>query len=77
MASSVMRISGKKHPSPKLIQGIFAWKDVANVVSTVSYTMFTVTLSRSECCVPSGLAFEAAGDSVVRYFLSNYLLRGL
>ena len=32
---------------------------------------------RSECCVPSGLDFEAAGDSVVRYFVCNYLLRGL
>ena len=39
--------------------------------------MLTVTLCRSECCVPSGLDFEAAGDSAVRYFVSNYLLRGL
>ena len=37
--------------------------------------MFTVTLSHLECCVPSGLNFEAAGDSVVCY-LSNYLLQG-
>ena len=27
--------------------------------------------------MPSGLDFEAAGDSVVRYFVSDYLLRGL
>ena len=39
--------------------------------------MLTVTLCRSECCVPSGLDFEAARDSVVRYFVCNYLLRGL
>ena len=39
--------------------------------------MFTVALCRAEGCVPSGLAFEAAGDSVVHYFVSNYLLRGL
>ena len=25
--------------------------------------------------MPSGLDFEAAGDSVVRYFVSNYLLQ--
>ena len=30
--------------------------------------MLTVTSCHSECCVPSGLDFEAAGDSVVRYF---------
>ena len=39
--------------------------------------MLTITSCRSKCCVPSGLDFEAAGDSVVRYFVSNYLLRGL
>ena len=39
--------------------------------------MLTVTLCRSECCVPSGLDFETAGDSVVCYFVCNYLLRGL
>ena len=39
--------------------------------------MLTVTSWRSECCVPSGLDFEAIGDSVVRYFVSNYLLWGL
>ena len=27
--------------------------------------------------MPSGLDFEAAGDSVVRYFVYNYLLQGL
>ena len=43
----------------------------------MSYTILTVTLCRSECCVPKGLNFEAAGDSIVRYFVSNYLLRGL
>ena len=63
--------------SPKLIQGIFALKDVANALSTASYTMLTVTSYRSECCVPSGLDFEAAGDSAVRYFVSNYWLQGL
>ena len=36
--------------------------------------MLTVTSYHFECCVPSGLDFEAAGDSVVRYFV---LLRGL
>ena len=43
----------------------------------MSYTILTITSCRSECCVSSGLDFEAAGDSVVRYFVSNYLLRGL
>ena len=46
-------------------------------MSTASYTMFTVTSCRSECCVPSGLNFDAPGDSVVRYFVSKYLLQGL
>ena len=39
--------------------------------------MLTVTLCCSECCVRSGPDFEPAGDSIVRYFVSNYLLRGL
>ena len=39
--------------------------------------MLTVTLCRSECCVPSGLDFEVNDDSVVHYFVSNYLLGGL
>ena len=39
--------------------------------------MLTVTSCRSECCVPSGLDLEATGDSVVRYFVFNYLLHGL
>ena len=39
--------------------------------------MLTVTSYGSECCVPSGLDFEAAGVYVVRYFVSNYLLQGL
>ena len=39
-------------------------------------TMLTVTWCHSECCVPSGLDFQAAGGSIVRYCLSNYLLRG-
>ena len=46
-ALSATRIWSKKHcvirTSPKLIQGIFAYKDVANVVSTASYTMLIVT----------------------------------
>ena len=42
--------------------------DVANAVHTVSYSMLTVTWCRSECCVPSGLDFEAAGGSVVCYY---------
>jgi len=37
--------------------------------ATMSYTMLTVTWCHSECCVPSGLNFEAAGGSVVRYSL--------
>ena len=41
--------------------------DVANPVHTTSHTMLTVTWCHSECCVPSGLNFEAAGGSVVRY----------
>ena len=69
--------------SPKLIQGMFTYTDVANevrfpkVVSrlTTSYSMLTVTSYSSECCVPSGLDFEAAGDSVVHYFVPNYLLQ--
>ena len=39
--------------------------------------MLTVTSYSSEHCVPSGLDFEAAGDSVVGYFVLNYLIRGL
>ena len=79
-----MRISGKTL-RVILYQGIFAWTDVANEVNipkvvsrlTASYSMLTITLYSSECCVPSGLDFEAAGDYVVNYFVSNYLLRGL
>ena len=41
-----------------------------------SYSMLTVTWWRSDCCVPSGLNFEAAGGFIVHYCLSNYLLRG-
>ena len=44
---------------------------------TASYSILTVTLFSSECCVPSGLHFETTSGSVVRYFVSNYLLRGL
>ena len=33
--------------------------------------MLMVTWCCSECCVPSGLDFEAAGGSIVRYCLSN------
>ena len=59
--------------------------DVANEVSipkivsrlAASYSMLTVTSYSSECCMPSGLDFEAADDYVVHYFVSNYLLRGL
>ena len=36
--------------------------------------MLTVIWCRSECCVRSGLDFEAAGGSFVHYCLSNYLL---
>ena len=39
--------------------------------------MLTVTSCHLECCVPSGFDFEAAGDSVVHYFVCNYLLQGL
>ena len=44
---------------------------------TASYSMLTITSYSLECCVLSGLDFEATGDYVVRYFVSNYLLRGL
>ena len=52
---------------------------ISKVVSrqTASYSLFTATSYSSECCVPPGLDFEAADDYVVRYFVSNYLLRGL
>ena len=81
---STMRISGKKL-RVILHQGIFAWTDVANEVSipkvvlrlTASYSMRTITSYSSECCVPSRLDFEAAGDYIVCYFVSNYLLWGL
>jgi len=36
--------------------------------------MVVVTWCCSECCVPSGLDFEAAVGSVVRYCLSSYLV---
>ena len=40
--------------------------EVSNVAHTVSYTaMLMVTLCHSECYVPSGLDFEAAGGFVV------------
>ena len=66
------------------MQGIFAKTDVVNKVSipkvvsrlTMSYSMLTVTSYNSECCVSSGLDFEAAGDSVVCYFVSNYCSEG-
>ena len=35
-----------------------------------------LTWCHSECCVVSGLDFEAAGGSAVRSCLSNYSLRG-
>ena len=38
--------------------------------------MVVVTWYLSEGWVPSGLDFEAAVGSVVRYCLSSYLLRG-
>ena len=47
---------------------------VANVARFASYTMFMVTWYHSECYVPSGLDFKAAGGFVVQYLLSNYLL---
>ena len=34
--------------------------------------MLTITLCRSECCVPSGLDFKADADSAVRYFVSSF-----
>ena len=39
--------------------------------------MLTVTSYSAECCAPSGLDFEATGDSVVQYFVPNYLLQEL
>ena len=60
--------------------------DVANVVHTtkwvclarLSYTMLTVTLCHSECCVLSELDFEATGGIVVYvtvcYFKGTKLL---
>ena len=56
------------------LQRIFAMTNIANAVCTVSYTMLMVTWCRSECCVPSGLYFEAVGGSVVHYF--QYFLWG-
>ena len=49
---------------------------VANVARFASYTLFMVTWCHSECYVPSGLDFKAAGGFVVQYLLSNYLLCG-
>ena len=46
---------------------------VANAVYTTSYTMLTVTRCHSECCVLSGLDFEATSGSIVSYCLSDYL----
>ena len=62
-----------------VLQGSFVLMDVAYVACTVSYTRLSVTWvtwCRSECCLPSGLDFGAAGGSVVCYCLSNYLLWG-
>ena len=50
---------------------MFANTDEANAVCIVSYTIVPF-----RAMVPSGLDFEAAGSSVARYYLSNYLLRG-
>ena len=81
-ASSAMRISCKKlrvvlhHNYYKASLHRRTLRDVTNAVSTASCTMLTVTSCRSDC-VPSGLDFETAGDSVVRYFVSNYFLRGI
>ena len=47
--------------------------DVGNAVCTASYTMFMVTQCRSECCVLSGLDFEAAGGSVARTIIIRIL----
>ena len=38
--------------------------------------MLTVTSYSFEYMCAIGLDFEAAGDSIVCYFVSNYLLRG-
>jgi len=41
----------------------------ANAVCIMGYTMLTITWCISECCVLSGLDFDAAGDSVVHCLL--------
>ena len=48
--------------------------DIANTVHIVSYTMLIVTWCHLECCVLSGLDFEAAGNAIVGYCLLSYLL---
>ena len=53
----------------RLLQGSFAWTDIANAVYTVSYTLLMVTWCRSECCVLSGIGFEAAGGSFVVFMV--------
>ena len=43
---------------------------------TTNYAILRVNWCHSECCVLSGLDFEAAGGSFACYCLSNYLLWG-
>ena len=51
--------------------------DVANAACTASYTaMLTVIWCYSECCVLSGLDFEATGGYIVSC-LSNYCFEGI
>ena len=52
-------------------------KVVLRLTSSYMYSMLTVTLYSSECCVLSGLDFEATGDSVLHYFVSNLCLKSL
>ena len=58
---------------PKVITRHLCVDDVTNMVHTAHAQ---VTWCCSVCYVPSGLDFEADGDSVARYCLSNYLLQG-
>ena len=48
------------------------WTDLANAALTDGQ----VTWCHSECCVPSGLDFEATSCSILCYCLSSYLLQG-
>ena len=54
--SRVVALSGETYYASWLLQGYFAWIDVAN--APLAIPMLMVTCRHSECCVSSGLEFK-------------------